>query len=77
MVALAGALLASAVAPVAAQEQAADVRPPGLPALVPFASGIAREVSAAYEPGSPDVYGLHLAAGQVAVGVLPLFGGRM
>lgn len=36
-------------------------RPTGLPANVPFESGVERAISAAYDADSPDGYGLHFA----------------
>ncbi len=53
-------------------------RPAAVPASVPFAGGVEREISAAYEADSPDGYGLHFAAPEgVVTEVRPLFGGEL
>jgi hypothetical protein len=60
-------------------------RPTGLPANVPLGAGAAADISASYDPGSSDGYGIHLAApvesgtegtevGQMFGGVLALAG---
>ena len=52
-------------------------RPARLPASVPFEPDVGRELSAAYDPASPDGYGLHFAPGQVRAEVRPIFGGEV
>ena len=53
-------------------------RPSALPAAVPLADGVERELVAAYDADSPDGYGLHFAAPSgVTTEVQPLFGGEV